>query len=149
MPLAASSRRVLLSFSLLAASLAAACGELKSLPTAPPFEPPPDSGATFRRVQQEIFTPSCALSGCHDDFRRESQLSLSAAQSYAAIVNVPSVELRLARIAPNDPERSYLYLKVKGGPGIVGDRMPLASPALTPAQQQLIRDWIRRGAPND
>ena len=33
--------------------------------------------------------------------------------------------------------------------GITGDRMPQGSPPLSDAQIKLVRDWIRRGAPND
>ena len=33
--------------------------------------------------------------------------------------------------------------------GITGDRMPQGGPYLTDAQTKLVRDWIRRGAPND
>jgi hypothetical protein len=54
----------------------------------------------------------------------------------------------LLRIAPSDPANSYLYRKVIGS-GITGDRMPQGGPFLTDAQIKLIRDWIRRGAPND
>jgi len=35
------------------------------------------------------------------------------------------------------------------GAGITGDRMPQGGPYLTDAQIKLVRDWIRRGAPND
>ena len=52
------------------------------------------------------------------------------------------------RIAPLDPANSYLYRKISGS-GITGDRMPQALPPLTDAQIKLVRDWIRRGAPND
>ena len=136
-------------FFLAAFVLVASCGELK-LPTEPPVGgPPPDPAATFTRVQNEIFTPSCAQIGCHDRIGQQSDLILSAGNAYADIVNVPSVELpQIARVTPNDPANSYLYRKVTGV-GITGDRMPQASPALSDAEIALIRDWIRRGAPND
>jgi hypothetical protein len=129
--------------------LASSCGELK-LPTEPPGGGnPPDPTATFTRVQNEIFTPSCSLIGCHDRIGQQSQLILSPGSAYTNIVNVPSVELpQIHRVTPNDPANSYLYRKVVGS-GITGDRMPQTSPALTDAEIALIRDWIRRGAPND
>lgn len=60
-----------------------------------------------------------------------------------ASTQVPS----LHRVQPGDPLTSYLFLKVAGGT-IVGERMPPGS-SLSDAQIALIRDWIRRGAPND
>ena len=126
-----------------------ACGELQT-PTSPDGgETPIDQTATFTRVQREIFTPTCAQLGCHDNIGQQSQLILTAARSYSQIVGVASVEIpSLRRVEPNDPANSYLYRKLTGA-GITGDRMPQALPALSDAQIALVRDWIRRGAPND
>lgn len=133
-------------------ALSLACGDLKESPTDPGGggEPPPDATATFVRVQQEILTPTCALSACHDPFFPQEALILSNGRSYALLVNIPSRQVpALDRVEPGDPDASYLYRKVNGGPGITGDRMPQGRPALTAAQLALLRDWIRRGAPND
>ena len=127
-----------------------ACGKLKE-PTAPLLGSgdPIDPTATFTRVQNEIFTPTCARLGCHDRIGQQSSQVLVAGEAYANIVNHPSVEMpSLMRIAPLDPANSYLYRKISGS-GITGDRMPQALPPLTDAQIKLVRDWIRRGAPND
>ena len=127
-----------------------ACGKLKE-PTAPLLGSgdPIDPTATFTRVQNEIFTPTCARIGCHDRIGQQSQQILVAGEAYANIVNHPSVEMpNLMRIAPGDPANSYMYRKITGS-GITGDRMPQALPPLTDAQIKLVRDWIRRGAPND
>lgn len=125
------------------------CGELKS-PTEPTGGPlPPDPTATFTRVQSEVFTPTCATIACHDPLGQQSQLVLTAGRAYASIVGVSSVEMpQLQRVMPNDPSNSYLYRKITGA-GITGDRMPLNRPPLSDAQIALVRDWIRRGAPND
>jgi hypothetical protein len=65
-------------------------------------------------------------------------------------VNQPSLEVgSIDRVEPGDPTNSYLYRKVVGGNGIIGDRMPSGLPPLSDAQVTLLRDWIRRGAPND
>jgi len=127
-----------------------ACGKLKE-PTEPLLGSgdPIDPTATFTRVQNEIFTPTCARLGCHDRIGQQSSQVLVAGEAYANIVNHPSVEMpSLMRIAPLDPANSYLYRKISGS-GITGDRMPQALPPLTDAQIKLVRDWIRRGAPND
>lgn len=129
---------------------AASCGKLVELPTDPGNGGPPiDPTATFTRVQTEVFTATCTAIGCHDRLGQQSQLVLTADRSYAAIVNVPSVELpSVRRVAPGDPANSYLYRKITGA-GITGDRMPQGGPPLSDAQIALVRDWIRRGAPND
>ncbi len=127
------------------------CGKLKELPTepGPGGGEPIDPTATFTRVQNEIFTPTCAQLGCHDRLGQQSQQILAAGVAYANIVNRPSVEIpSLMRVVPGDPANSYLYRKITGA-GITGDRMPQGGPFLTDAQIKLVRDWIRRGAPND
>lgn len=125
------------------------CGELKT-PTGPDGGGDPiDQSATLTRVQTEIFTPSCATIGCHDPLGQQSSLILSVGRTHAMTVGKPSVEIpSLNRVAPFDPAASYLYRKLTGS-GITGDRMPQGRPPLTDAQLKLVRDWIRRGAPND
>ena len=74
---------------------------------------------------------------------------LTAGVAYMNTVNHPSVEMpQLNRVTPADPANSYLYRKITGS-GITGDRMPQGQSPLTDAQIKLVRDWIRRGAPND
>lgn len=136
---------------LLAALLLASCGRLKESPTSPDSGggEPVDPTATFTRVQNEIFTPTCAVVACHDPLGQQQQLILSPGRSYAMIVGKPSTEIAsLLRVQPGDSANSYLYRKITGS-GITGDRMPQFLPPLTTAQTRLVRDWIRRGAPND
>lgn len=134
----------LLSFSLVA------CGELAESPTEPgDGSEPLDPSATFTRVQAEIFTPSCAIAGCHDEFGREAGLLLIVGQAHANTVNRSSTQLpSMLRVQPGATAASYLYLKITGDPRIVGDRMPQGG-TLTTDQINLVRQWIRRGAPND
>jgi hypothetical protein len=128
----------------------AACGNLETI-TGPDGVggDPIDQTATFTRVQNEIFTPTCARIGCHHPVGQQSQLVLTAGRAYAEIVGRPSVENpSLMRVAPNDVTNSYLYRKITGA-GITGDRMPQGLPPLSDAEIALVRNWIRRGAPND
>jgi hypothetical protein len=130
--------------------LLASCGKLKELPTDPGVGggEPIDPTATFTRVQTEIFTPTCGALGCHDPLGQQEQLILTSGRGYQ-VVGRPSLEMpQLVLVAPMDPANSYLYRKITGA-GITGDRMPQGGPYLTDAQIKLIRDWIRRGAPND
>ncbi|HSP15753.1 MAG TPA: hypothetical protein VLV78_13490 [Thermoanaerobaculia bacterium] len=130
-------------------ALLASCGKLSELPTDPGAGgPPPDPTATFTRVKTEIL-PTCAAVGCHGRIAPQQNMILEPDRAYAMIVNVSSVEMpSLSRIHPGDPANSYLYRKITGA-GITGDRMPQGGPYLSDAQISLVRDWIRRGAPND
>lgn len=127
----------------------ASCGKLKELPTSPDGgAPPPDPSATFTRVKGEILA-TCGAPGCHGAIAPQQNLVLSADRAYANLVNVPSAEVAtVLRVKPNDPDNSYMYRKITGV-GITGGRMPLGGPYLNDAQIALVRDWIRRGAPND
>ncbi|MBI4914387.1 MAG: hypothetical protein HY825_00940 [Acidobacteria bacterium] len=141
-------RRSILVMSATAVLALAACGTEKGL-SFDPGGPAPDPDATYTRVQAEIFTPSCALSGCHAGAAPQSGLDLSAGVAYQGIVGVPSVERAdLNRIEPRDPERSYLVKKVRGDADIAGSQMPLGG-ALTADEIGLLTDWVRRGAPRD
>jgi hypothetical protein len=132
----------------LAVLAAAACGSQKELPLGPD-DGAPDPAATFTRVQGEVFSVSCALAGCHAGAAPQAGLDLSPAASYASIVRVAAVQRsELFRVEPSDPDRSYLVLKLRGDPSILGSRMPLTG-SVTDAQVQLVVDWVRRGAPRD
>jgi hypothetical protein len=142
--------RTVISFLIMVSAFVVGCGD-SSNSDLPPLGggDPIDPTATFTRVQNEIFTPTCSIIACHDPLGQQSQMVLTAGRAYASTVNVASVEMpSLVRVKPNDPANSYLYRKITGA-GITGDRMPLLYPPLSDAQIRLIRDWIRRGAPND
>jgi len=130
-------------------ALFAGCGEEKRLFTEP--EGPPSELATFTRVQREVFTPKCALSGCHLGPASVSQegLVLSEGASYDNIVMVRANQITsLFRVAPSDPANSYLVRKITPGSIIVGDKMPQTG-ELTDAERRLVTDWVARGAPRD
>ena len=96
--------------------LLCACGKLKELPTEPGLGSEPiDPTATFTRVQNEIFTPTCGAIGCHDTLGHQEGQILTAGKAYANTVGVPSTQMpSLLRVAPNDPANSYLYRKIAG-----------------------------------
>ena len=109
-----------------------------------------ESGAgapTLSELQADVFTPSCAKSGCHAGSAPAQGMNLSDGQTFASTVGVPSTEvLSLNRVEPGNPDDSYLVQKVEGT-ATVGGRMPLDGPPfLTNAQIQSIRDWIAAGA---
>jgi len=107
---------------------------------------PAASAPTLTQLQTEVFTPSCAVSGCHTGGSPPQGLNLSAGQTFGNTVNVPASEVpSLDRIEPGDPDASYLVRKVEGTAS-VGGRMPLGGPPLSNSQIQAIRDWVSAGA---
>ena len=126
----------------------AGCGTVKS-----PTEPQPSGNGTaftFAQIQTQIFTPVCAKAGCHAAGSAPSGLVLEAGQSYGNLVGHASSENgSLDRVAPGNPDGSYIILKLRGDPSITGERMPLGGPYLTSDQIAGIAAWIRAGAPND
>ncbi len=108
------------------------------------------SEATLSNIQATIFTPNCAVSGCHAGANPQQGQDLSDGETFANIVGVRSREKPdLFRIDPGNPDNSYLIQKVMGDPDIVGARMPLGRAPLTPDQIALLREWVTDGAPNN
>ena len=107
---------------------------------------------SFADIQAQVFGPIC--SGCHTGptggvLPGGMNLS-SAADSYAALVNVSSIQQpTLLRVDPGNPDASYLIRKLEGGPGISGSRMPQGGPFLSQATIDMIRQWISDGAANN
>ena len=134
---------------LLAACLApSGCGDEKPFVTEPGGGPEPSPLATFTRVQDEVFTPKCALSGCHLGPASQAQegLVLTSGLAYENIFMIRANQNpSIFRVTPGDPANSYLWRKITVGQPIVGDRMPQTG-SITEAERQLITDWILQGA---
>ena len=120
--------------------------------------PTPELEPTFSSIQSEIFDSTdssgrLACVTCHNARGRAftAGLDLTAGVSYASLVGVTSTERPpLQRVAPGDPNNSYMVHKLEGGPNIVGARMPRGTgPFLTDGQMVVIRRWIEIGAPNN
>lgn len=100
-------------------------------------------------IQTQIFDKHC-VTDCHEATSAAADLRLNRGKSYAALVNAASQQIASqVRVVPGDPDRSYLVKKLEGGPGIVGDQMPRLAPPLDQSTIDLVRDWIKRGAPDD
>lgn len=108
-----------------------------------------DPAATFTAIQDNVFTPTCAVSGCHAGASPAAGMDLSAGQAFANIVGVASGEVPpLQRVNPGDADNSYLVQKVEGT-AAVGGQMPLGGPPLSSELMQNIRAWIAAGAENN
>jgi len=106
---------------------------------------------TLTQIQNTVFTPIC--SGCHTGPTGNTLpggMNLtSAANSYDALVNEPSLQVALNRVTPGNANDSYLIRKLEGGPNIVLSRMPQGGPFLDQATIDMIRQWINDGAANN
>ncbi len=107
----------------------------------------PGANARLIDVQAQVFSPRCALSGCHTGTGAQLGLNLSSGSTAATAVGVSSVEVPgLLRVDPYNATDSYLYMKITGDPRIEGDPMPQAGTPLNAADLALVRDWIDQGA---
>lgn len=103
--------------------------------------------ASFRRDIAPLFAKECAY--CHMKEGPDAGLILEPRFAYAMIVGVPATESALKRVAPGDPEHSYLLLKLQDrhrAAGGTGRRMPPGWLTMTPAEIDLVRAWIVAGA---
>jgi hypothetical protein len=98
----------------------------------------------FDSIQANIFEPLCEH--CHSGANAPAGLRLDAANSYALLVGIASVERpNLSRVAAGDPNNSYLIQKLEGTAAI-GERMPAGLPAVPQGDIDMIRQWITDGA---
>jgi hypothetical protein len=140
---------------LLAGALAAAaCDEKLSSLTGPT----PDLAPTFSSIAANIFEASdssgrLACVQCHNANGAPfaANLNLQPGVAYGQLVGRSSTERPgLMRVAPGDPDASYLVHKLEGQADIVGVRMPRGTgPFLSDGQMAVIRRWIAVGAPNN
>lgn len=114
--------------------------------------PDPPSGTfdpVFSAIQTNVFTPTCAVSGCHTGAGAPQGLRLDATNSFGLLVDQASSQVpSLLRVAPNNPNDSYLIQKLEGTAS-VGQRMPLNADALPQSTIDIIRQWISDGALDD
>ena len=121
---------------------------------ATPTQEPATPGATpnnepglFCRVQDEVFTASCAFSGCHAGNKASGGLNLEAGLSYSNLVGVNSSQVTsMLRVKAGDSGHSYLMNKLHGTAGDVGGvntLMPLGNNNPLPQEQlDLVAAWI-------
>jgi hypothetical protein len=102
----------------------------------------------------DVFAAHCT--NCHDATKQGlptyPQLSLTAGDAYAALVNKPADETcGGTRVVPGNPGASYLMQKLTQDPPCDGLHMPrafevIAPPPLTSAELGAISGWISAGA---
>jgi len=114
-----------------------------------PVTPPGGNAPTLNALQTSIFTPKCAIPGCHLDPGAQQGLDLSAGKTYAHTVGVDVTELPgYKRVVAGSSADSYLYMKIAADPRIVGVQMPFGG-ILSAAEIDAVRAWIDAGAENN
>lgn len=103
---------------------------------------------TFRYIEQNVFRPRCASSGCHATDTRRAGLDLSTANAFNNLVNVPSVLSinSLDRVEPGANNSSFLIKVLDGSDPTI---MPLNGTPLNTATIEYIKLWIDDGAQNN
>lgn len=116
--------------------------------TEPP--PPPPILAVPDSIQ-EVFTNNCGFAGgCHGGATpaQGMQLGVDARRSWTDIINVAATwDGAYNRITPGDSLNSYLVMKLRDDPRILGNPMPLGGYPMDPALVMRIAAWTAQGAP--
>jgi hypothetical protein len=120
--------------------------------------PTPNLEPTFASVQANVLeltdsSGRTACTNCHTNVGRNPSggLNLLHDAAYDQLVNHASTEKPgLMRVAPGNPDNSYVIHKISGTPGIIGVRMPQNGPPfLSDGQILIVRRWIELGAPRN
>ena len=110
--------------------------------------PAPGGGLqpTLASIQANIFTPTCAVPGCHTGATPVQGLRLDDGFSYGNLVGVASpYNSMIIRVIPGDPDNSFLIQKLEGTTAL-GGRMPLVGCCLQQVTVDVVRQWIQDGA---
>lgn len=101
---------------------------------------------TLQSIQDQVFTPTCAVSGCHTGGAPAADMNLDNGNSFTSLVGVSSIEdNNFQRVNAGDPDNSYLIQKLEGTAS-VGERMPRGGAPLPDTTIKTIRQWITDGA---
>jgi hypothetical protein len=136
-------RKFCLVFTALSFSLAFAVNARAGDETAaakPSIKPVQDN---LQEKVQEIIDEQCAFAGCHTGANAPQNLDMSEGMLLANLIGVKSPDGPWLRVKPGDPANSYLMRKLRGAPGIKGERMPRGAKPLAPAEIAVIEAWIK------
>lgn len=104
---------------------------------------------SFKNDIQPILDAHCVA--CHLTGAAQANLNLEEGLAYAALVRQRAQQSPFQRVAPGEPNESYLIRKVEGSHikvGGQGTQMPPLGP-LNKESIALIRQWILYGAPDN
>ena len=110
-------------------------------------EVPEDLPVSYSAHLEPLVIARCL--GCHESKDPKAELVLEEGKGYGQLVGRRSVqEPETALVEPGDPEKSYLWLKLRHT-ATEGKGMPrtlTGSKMLRPAELELYRRWIVDGA---
>lgn len=113
--------------------------------------PPAPAGGDFAQIERRIFKVSCATASCHGAAGAGGLVLLPGA-AYSNLVGMPAsnpvaATAGLLRVAPGDPDRSFLLRKLEGALADgEGEQMPRVGTQLPASLIDLVRRWIVAGA---
>jgi hypothetical protein len=105
--------------------------------------------ATFDEVYATVLNTTCNNGYCHGNTAGGWSVKEDKDATYAELVGPTSSQCTgLKRVAAGEPEKSALYLKLRGGfTGVCkGNKMPPSGGAVSAAQLEAVRSWIAAGA---
>ena len=105
---------------------------------------------SFQKDLMPILKRRCAA--CHITGDEPGKMALVPGKAYGFIVDVDAVAVSMKRIAPGDPQNSYLLHKIQGthlDVGGSGARMPFHQGPLPNKDISNFRAWIEQGAKNN
>ena len=109
-----------------------------------------DSGptVTLTQLKTDVFTARCGAPGCHLSPSPPNNMSLAPDLIWQEIFDVAALsDSNFKRIAPGDPDNSYIIMKLRGDSRIVGSQMPLDGGGPIPDEDiARIATWIEEGA---
>jgi hypothetical protein len=96
-------------------------------------------------VKDKIDRICSSVDGCHGEGM--AMMFLGVGNEFDAMIHVVSYEMPpMLRVAPGDPDHSYVYKKLACEGGIDGTCMPLGM-EFNPDYPRVFREWIEAGAP--
>ena len=106
----------------------------------------PASGVSFSRQVLPIMMKECSF--CHMREERYGYLVIDPESAYGNLVGIPAHGYpAMQRVVPGAPERSYLWLKLRGEHLALGaEGWPMPFFPLAGPDMELIRQWIEQGA---
>ncbi|MGZ6480246.1 MAG: c-type cytochrome domain-containing protein [Bdellovibrionales bacterium] len=110
-------------------------GDFIGTPDLPPDTPPAiTTGTVYADIQTRIFNQACVK--CHSGTKPKGKIDLT---SYAALHASTKTNL----IVPGAADKSLIFSEISTG------QMPPKGPPISINDQNLLRDWINAGAPQN
>lgn len=116
---------------------------------APVVEDTSGPPATFNDVYTKVLKLKCSGGYCHGGGLGGWSVTASESTTYAELVGPTSSRCTgLKKVEPGAPEKSSLYLKIRGGfDGVcTGNKMPPSGTSVSATQLEMVRSWIAAGA---